>query len=323
MKFQIVFVSFLITSSFFGQITYDTVALTDLKRHLSILASDTMEGRETGTPGIEKAAVYLENEFKRIGLAPGNGTSFRQAYKMPHTQNKAYNILAQMEGSTFPNEYVVVSAHYDHLGMEGGEIYNGADDDGSGTASLLAMAETLMKQKMAGKGPKRTVLFIAFSGEEKGLWGSEYFSKFPTIPLNKISCDVNIDMIGRIDPDRKSSDTNRYVYLVGHSRISSQTQIILNAINDKTHDLFLDDYLDRRDDPNQLFYRSDHYNFAKKGVPVVFFYDGMLGGDYHQPTDDIEKIDWPIYHNRVNFILDFIQVLATRSTLLPRDLPLD
>ena len=305
----------------FGQNSIDTVALSDLQRHLKVIASDAMEGRETGTPGIEKAAVYLETEFKRLGLSPANGKKYRQEYRTPEENLKACNIVAQIEGSTFPNEYVVVSAHYDHLGVLNGVIYNGADDDGSGTAALLAMAESLMRLKKQGRGPQRTVVFIAFSGEEKGLWGSSYFSDHPTIPLNKVSCDINIDMIGRMDPDRRTADTNHYVFIVGQSRLSSETQKILRALNDNTQQLTLDEKFDRKKDPNRIYYRSDHYNFAKKGVPVVFFYDGMLGGDYHQPTDDIDLIDWEVYHKRANFILDFAMNLANRESLLKRDLP--
>jgi Zn-dependent M28 family amino/carboxypeptidase len=307
-------------SQIYGQKSNDTVALSDLKRHLNILASDAMEGRETGTPGIEKAAVYLETEFKRLGLRPGNGENFRQEYLTPEENLNACNIIAQIEGNTHPNEYVVVSAHYDHLGMYNGIIYNGADDDGSGTTALLAIAESLMRLKKMGKGPERTVVFIAFSGEEKGLWGSSYFSDHPTLPLDKVSCDINIDMIGRIDPDRTTPDRNHYVFIVGQSRLSSETSKILNTLNSKTQRLTLDEKFDHKKDPNRIYYRSDHYNFAKKGVPVVFFYDGMLGGDYHEPTDDIELIDWEIYHKRSNFILDFTMSLANRENLLKRDL---
>lgn len=320
MKTLFYIVLILCASQIYGQKSNDTVALSDLKRHLNILASDAMEGRETGTPGIEKAAVYLETEFKHIGLKPGNGDNFRQEYLTPEENLNAFNIIAQIEGSTYPNEYVVVSAHYDHLGMYNGVIYNGADDDGSGTAALLAMAEALMRLKKLGKGPERSIVFIAFSGEEKGLWGSSYFSNHPTLPLDKVSCDINIDMIGRIDPDRTTPDRNHYVFIVGQSRLSSETSKILNTLNSKTQRLTLDEKFDHKKDPNLIYYRSDHYNFAKKGVPVVFFYDGMLGGDYHEPTDDIELIDWEIYHKRCNFILDFTMSLANRENLLKRDL---
>ncbi len=320
MKTLFYIVLILCASQFYGQKSNDTVALSDLKRHLNILASDAMEGRETGTPGIEKAAVYLETEFKRLGLRPGNGENFRQEYVTPEENLNACNIIAQIEGNTHPNEYVVVSAHYDHLGMYNGIIYNGADDDGSGTTALLAIAESLMRLKKMGKGPERTVVFIAFSGEEKGLWGSSYFSDHPTLPLDKVSCDINIDMIGRIDPDRTTPDRNHYVFIVGQSRLSSETSKILNTLNSKTQRLTLDEKFDHKKDPNRIYYRSDHYNFAKKGVPVVFFYDGMLGGDYHEPTDDIELIDWEIYHKRSNFILDFTMSLANRENLLKRDL---
>ena len=299
----------------FGQQAIHQISLEHLKSHLKILSSDAMAGRATGTPGIEKAAKYLESAFQRMGLKPS-----RQGYKMPDNSGKACNILAQIEGKSMPSEFVVVSAHYDHLGIVNGEIYNGADDDGSGTAALLAMAETLMELKKQGRGPDRTVVFIAFSGEEKGLWGSDYFSEHPTIDLTKVSCDVNIDMIGRIDPERTTADTNHYVCVVGQRHISSELKLALRALNENTQNLILDGKFDEQSDPNRIFYRSDHYNFAKKGVPAVFFYDGMLGGDYHEPTDDFEKINWDIYQKRCNFILDFVVSVANRADLLKRDL---
>ena len=299
----------------FGQQAIHQVSLEHLKNHLKILSSDAMEGRETGTPGIEKAAKYLENEYQRMGLKPT-----RQWYKLPDNSGKACNIIAKIEGKSKPTEFVVVSAHYDHLGISNGEIYNGADDNGSGTASLLAMAETLMELKKQGKGPERTVVFISFSGEEKGLWGSDYFSEHPTLDLTKVSCDVNIDMIGRIDPERTAADTNHYVCVVGQRHISSELKLALRALNENTQNLTLDGKFDEKSDPNRIFYRSDHYNFAKKGVPAVFFYDGMLGGDYHEPSDDFERIDWDVYHKRCNFILDFVVSVANRADLFKRDL---
>ena len=304
----------------FGQQAIHQISLEHLKSHLKILSSDAMAGRATGTPGIEKAAKYLESEFLRLGLTPLHSKGFRQVYKLPNSEGKACNIIAQIEGKSIPSEFVVVSAHYDHLGVDNGKIYNGADDDGSGTASLLAMAEKLMELKKQGKGPVRTVVFIAFSGEEKGLWGSDYFSEHPTLDLTKVSCDVNIDMIGRIDPDRTTADTNHYVCVVGQRHISSELKLALRALNENTQNLILDGKFDEKSDPNRIFYRSDHYNFAKKGVPAVFFYDGMLGGDYHEPTDDFEKIDWDVYQKRCNFILDFVVSVANRADLLKRDL---
>ncbi|NBX19839.1 MAG: M28 family peptidase, partial [Bacteroidia bacterium] len=273
--------------------------ISELKRHLSVLAHDSLEGRETGFPGIEKAARYIESQFLQMGITPLPALKeYRQHYKTPYQNQNACNVMGVIEGSDLKNEYIVLSAHYDHLGKDGDIVYNGADDDGSGTVAVLTLAKTFKTLQNLGYGPRRSILFVLFSGEEKGLWGSSYFSDHPTLPLDKVSCDINIDMIGRIDPDRTTPDRNHYVFIVGQSRLSSETSKILNTLNSKTQRLTLDEKFDHKKDPNRIYYRSDHYNFAKKGVPVVFFYDGMLGGDYHEPTDDIELIDWEIYHKR-------------------------
>lgn len=301
---------------------------SQLEEHLSVLAHDSMEGRETGTIGLEKAARYLIGQYKKIGLKPisPNG-SFRQWYKLPYkedgmTSDKASNIIGMIEGETKPQEYVVISAHYDHIGKTATDVYNGADDDGSGTAALLTIAAHLMEEKKQGRGLARSVVFMAFSGEEKGLWGSEFFSDNPTFSLKRTSADINIDMIGRIDTERNKPDTLNYVYVVGHNKLSSDLHPLLDQTNALGHQLVLDYKFDSPFDLERIYYRSDHYNFARKGVPVLFFYDGMLLGDYHQLTDEIEKITWGLYKKRVDFITDLLKNFANRDEMLKRDISL-
>ena len=234
----------------------------------------------------------------------------------------ASNILGVIEGTDKKDEYVFLTAHYDHLGMKDGKVYNGADDDGSGTAAVIQMATAFSKAKKDGNGPRRTMVFMTVSGEEKGLWGSEYYSDHPIYPLDKTTVDLNTDMIGRIDTERKKADTLNYVYVVGHDKISSELPVINQNANSNTVDLVLDYKFDDPNDPNKIYYRSDHYNFARKGVPVLFFYDGMLQSDYHQITDDIEKIYWPLYEKRAQMIFYTAWEIANRNEMLIRDIPL-
>ena len=234
----------------------------------------------------------------------------------------ASNVLGVVEGSDKKDEYVFVTAHYDHLGKHDGKIYYGADDDGSGTVAVLEMAEAFAKAKAAGKGPRRTIVFMTVSGEEKGLWGSEYYSENAVYPLDKTSVDLNIDMIGRIDTERMKADTLNYIYVVGHDKISSELPLINEAINNKYTGLTLDYKFDDPNDPERIYFRSDHYNFARKGVPVLFFYDGMLQSDYHKPTDTVDKIYWKLLEKRTRMIFLTAWEMANRENMLKRDKPI-
>jgi hypothetical protein len=231
----------------------------------------------------------------------------------------ASNVLGVVEGSDKKDEYVFLTAHYDHLGIQDGKIYNGADDDGSGTVTVMQMAQAFAQAKRDGNGPRRTMVFMTVSGEEKGLWGSEYYSEHPLFPLEKTSVDLNTDMIGRVDTERKTADTLNYVYVVGHDKISSELPIINEGMNKKYTNLVLDYKFDDPKDPNRIYYRSDHYNFARKGVPVLFFYDGMLQADYHKPTDDVDKINWPLYQKRAQMIFYTAWEMANRDKMLKRN----
>lgn len=268
-----------------------------------------------------------------IKVARGNAafeTKLMGTIKLPFSFNyskekkiiNASNVIGIVEGSDKKDEYVFVTGHYDHLGIQNGKIYYGADDDGSGTCGVLSMAEAFAKAKAKGKGPRRTVVFMTVSGEEKGLWGSEYYSDHPIFSLDKTSVDLNIDMVGRIDTERQKDDTLNYVYVIGHNKLSSDLQGINEGANNKNTGLVLDYKFDDPNDPEQIYYRSDHYNFAKKGVPILFFYDGMLKADYHKPTDTIDKINWELYKKRVQMIFYTAWEIANRNDMLIRDIPL-
>jgi hypothetical protein len=233
---------------------------------------------------------------------------------------EASNVVGMLEGTSQKDEFVFITAHYDHLGIVNGKIYNGADDDGSGTVSVIQMAEAFAKAKAEGNGTKKSIVFMTVSGEEKGLWGSEYYSNHPIVPLEKTSVDLNIDMIGRVDTERKKADTGNYVYVVGHDKISSELSVINEKANSKSTKLTLDYKFDDPNDPNRIYYRSDHYNFARKGVPVLFFYDGMLKADYHQPSDDISLIHWNLFEKRARMIFHTAWEIANKNDLLKRDL---
>ena len=293
----------------------ETITQEDLRKHLTIIASDDMEGRETTTIGQYKTARYLASEFEKLGLERivdlGEYKSYFQWFdvfvkgrtqRLSLRENQkpqdyeiksSMNVLGLLEGSTHPNEYIIISAHYDHLGINRkGEINNGADDDGSGTAAVLEIAEAFVKAKSEGNGPKRSIIFLLVAGEEKGLLGSAYFTdKNPIVPLESIVCNLNIDMIGRKDKNHK---TDEYVYLIGADKLSNDLDKISKSVNKKYINFELDYTYNNKKDPNRFYYRSDHYNFAKNGIPVIFFFTGVHE-DYHKPGDDIEKILFPKY----------------------------
>jgi hypothetical protein len=201
------------------------------------------------------------------------------------------NVLGFVEGSdpVLKDEVLVVSAHYDHIGKRGDDVFNGADDNGSGTSTVLEVAEAFATAKEKGIGPRRSVLFLLVSGEEKGLLGSEYYAKHPVFPLAQTIANINVDMVGRVDDEH--ADNPEYIYVIGSDRLSSELHTIGEAVNEKFTQLELDYTYNAEDDPNRYYYRSDHYNFAVKGIPSVFFFNGTHA-DYHQATDTIEKINF-------------------------------
>lgn len=296
----------------------NTITATDLEKHLYIVASDEMKGRNTGNKGQKKAGLYLIKHYKDNGMSfPKGAENFYQ--KVPSEYmvrpfspklNDSENIWAFIEGTEKPEEILVISAHYDHIGMKNGEIYNGADDDGSGTVALLETAQAFMEAKKDGYGPKRSILFLHVTGEEYGLHGSRYYSDNPLFPLENTIADINIDMVGRRDAAHENN--GNYVYVIGSDRLSSELREINEEVNNKYTHLELDYKYDDRKDPNQFYYRSDHYNFAKKGIPIIFFFNGVHD-DYHMPTDTPDKIEYDLLAKRAQLAFVTAWELANRE----------
>lgn len=226
------------------------------------------------------------------------------------------NVLGFLEGTDKKEEIVVITAHYDHIGKTGDEINNGADDDGSGTSSLLEIAEAFVKAKKAGNGPRRSMLFMTVTGEEKGLLGSEYYSDNPVFPLANTVVDLNIDMIGRIDPEHE--DKPNYVYLVGSDRLSTELHQISEKVNETFTQFDLDYTYNDEGHPDRIYYRSDHWNFAKNNVPIIFYFNGTHA-DYHKPTDTIEKIEFDLMTKRAQLVFHTAWVIANRDQRIIAD----
>lgn len=256
--------------------------------------------------------------FKPVTLKSNVGLALaKKVLKLEST-----NVLGLLEGSDLKEEYVVITAHYDHLGEKDGQIWYGADDDGSGTVAVLELAKAFTKAKAAGKGPRRSILFMTVSGEEKGLWGSDYYGSHPAFPLDKTTVNLNIDMIGRIDPSRKKGDSTNYVYVVGDDKLSSDLKPISEGINKKYVKMELDYRYNDPKDPERIYYRSDHYNFAKNGVPIIFYFNG-LHADYHKPSDTPDKINYPLLQKRTQLVFYTAWEMANRNDMLKRDIPLN
>ncbi len=295
---------------------YASIKAEELKKNLMVIASDEMQGRDTGSEGQKAAGKYMINFYKNLGISypkalgryyqivPKEALKTRRG-DLPESEN----ILAFIEGTEKPEEIIVVSAHYDHVGTKDGVVYNGADDDGSGTVAVMEIAEAFQEAKKAGKGPKRSILFLHVTGEEHGVLGSKYYSDNPVFDMKNTVVDLNIDMIGRSDKENEGKD---YVYVIGSEMLSSQLKVINEAANKITHNLELNYKYDDPNDTQRLYYRSDHYNFAKHGVPVAFFFDG-IHADYHQPTDDPEKIDYPLLQKRAQLVFATAWELANRN----------
>ena len=300
-----------------------TITQEDLKKNLYVIASDEMEGRNTGSAGQKKAGEYIIKQYKDMGVpyptpmssyyqkVPANFLNAKRAKGLPDSEN----ILAFIKGSEKPDEIIVISAHYDHVGTQKGVVYNGADDDGSGTVALIEIAEAFQHATKAGHGPKRSVLLLHVTGEEHGLLGSDYYSENPVFPLVNTVANLNIDMIGRCDPANCGKD---YVYVIGSQMLSSDLKKINEAANNKTTKMMLNYKYDEPNDPQRLYYRSDHYNFAKHGIPVAFYFDG-IHEDYHKPTDTPDKIDYPLLKKRTELVFATAWELANRPEKIKVD----
>ena len=297
-----------------------TITEKELSEHLYIYASDEFEGRDTGAPGQKKAVEYIRNYYKSIGVEPGDleGDYFQEmSLKMRGRRGQkpktveTENVVAIIKGSEKPDEYVIITAHLDHVGVTDGEIYNGADDDGSGTVALLEIAEAFKKAADKGKGPKRSIVFLHVTGEEKGLLGSAYYADNPIYPLENTVVNLNVDMIGRIDPTRREKNRD-YVYLIGSDHDSVDLHNLSEQTNAESVNMTLDYRFNDKDDPNRFYYRSDHYNFAKNGIPIIFYFTGTHA-DYHQPSDTPDKIEYDLLELRSKLIFYTAWNIANRD----------
>jgi Zn-dependent M28 family amino/carboxypeptidase len=306
-------------SNYFPSITTES-----LRTNLTIIASDEMEGRETGSEGQKKAGRYIIDFYKKNGVGfPKGAKDYYQHIPAAYLNAKrneglpdSENIWAFIEGSEKPEEIVVVSAHYDHVGIKNGEVYNGADDDGSGSAAIMEIAVAFQKAKNEGHGPKRSVLILHVTGEEHGLHGSRYYSENPLFPLANTVADVNIDMIGRRDELHK--DSNNYVYLIGSDYLSTDLYNLCEDVNKKYNFLTIDYKYNDKNDKNRYYYRSDHYNFAKNGIPSVFLFNGTHA-DYHKATDEVSKIEFDALTTRTKYAFAIAWEIANRDKKLVVD----
>ena len=318
----------------------ETITSEELKSLLYVYASDSFEGREAGTKGEILAVEFIRDFYLKNDIKPAKGTedyfqkmeittpqrislpneipdsvrTFMQNGDMEKLRNYAMvagvrtggeklnsiNVASIIEGSHYPNEYIVITAHLDHVGIEGEDIFNGADDDGSGSMALLEIAQAFKMASLDGHGPKRSIVILHVSAEEKGLLGSEYYTDNPLYPLEDTITNLNVDMIGRTDPTR-DSDNDNYIYLIGTDRLSSMLHETSERVNKNTVDLELDYRFNAWDDPNRFYERSDHYNFAKNNIPVIFYFSGTHE-DYHGPGDTPDKIRYDLLTKRTKLI---------------------
>lgn len=263
---------------------------------------------------IFKADEGKSNAVKRI--KPGK-IIFKTERKEAPIETE--NVLGMVEGTDLKEEIVVVTSHYDHLGIgPNGEIFNGADDNGSGTSAILEMAEAFGKAKEAGHGPRRSVLFMAITAEEKGLLGSEYYVKNPLYPLAQTVANLNIDMVGRTDLTHEGKPD--YIYLIGSDKLSRELHELSAQINETYTNLDLDYAFNDENDPNRYYYRSDHYNFAKNNIPVIFYFNGTHS-EYHKASDTIEKISFELMEKRTKLFFHTAWELANRNKRVALDKP--
>ncbi|WP_179006701.1 M28 family metallopeptidase [Winogradskyella forsetii] len=303
------------------EIYLNTIKIDELKSHVVEVSSDKYMGRMTGEDGHNQVCDYIRQYYKRLNItAPESHPNYYQIVPkdaLPENLNASQNIIAYIKGSEFPNEYVYIAAHSDHEGIVNGQIYNGADDNGSGTAAVLEMAEAFSQAVKDGFGPKRSIVFLHVTAEEVGLHGSRYYTQNPIFPLDDTIATLNIDMIGRVD--ERHLDNENYIYLIGSDKMSTELDFIAQKANATFTNLELDyKYNDDRD-PNRYFYRSDHYNFALKDIPVIFFFNGEHE-DYTKPTDTADKINFPLLQKRAKLIFATAWYLANSEERLKKEI---
>ena len=299
----------------------ESISIMDLKTVLYALAADKFEGRKTGETGQKLAAEYIVEYYKKLGISAANpdGNYLQNIpveYFKGRSDEASENVVAYIKGTEKPEEYIVISAHYDHLGVKGEKIYNGADDDASGTSAVLLMAKAFKNAIEQGNGPKRSIVFLNVTGEEIGLMGSRYYTENPIFPLENTVTNLNIDMIGRFD--KQHEDDPEFVYLIGSNKLSTELHDLSEATNKKYTNLLLDYTYNDESDPNRFYYRSDHYNFAKNNIPIIFYFTGVHN-DYHKETDTPDKIRYDLLQKRTQLIFYTAWEIANKKNQLMVD----
>ena len=305
----------------------ESISETELKTHLYTYASDEFMGREAGTEGETLAINFLKDYYESTGVSGGStdGSYFQEMTVTDRSGNSidSYNVLGYIEGSDKANEVLVITSHLDHIGVEAdGQINNGADDDGSGTVAMMEIAEAFIMAKEDGNGPRRSLLFLHVSAEEKGLLGSKYYTDNPIYPLTNTVANLNIDMIGRVDS--LHIEQPDYIYLIGSDILSDD----LHDVSEKANQDYVGLTIDYRyNDPttlvyefgrwreNRYYYRSDHYHFIKNNIPAIFYFNGTHK-DYHATTDTVEKINYSLLEKRTRLIFHTAWEIVNREERL-------
>jgi len=296
----------------------------ELKNLLYVYASDFFKGRETGKIGQKRAVEFISEYYESLNIKEANGTeNYFQRMKLNISGNivETENVVSIIPGSQKPNEYIIISSHLDHEGEKNGVIYNGADDNASGTIGVLKIAEAFQNAVLLGFRPKRSIVFLHLTGEEKGLLGSKFYTDNPLYPLENTIVNLNIDMIGRIDP-RHKNNIERYIYLIGTNLLSSELHEVSELTNKNTTNLYLDYKYNDIDQSECIYYRSDHFHFVKNNIPAIFYFNGVHE-DYHKPTDTVEKIEYELLKDRIKLIFYTAWELANRNKSIEVDKNVD
>lgn len=299
----------------------NTISQVDLKLIISELASDKYEGRKVGQKGHEMAAAFVKDYYKTNDIQPlESAPDYSQLVPETYLGEKygtSENVIAFIEGSAYTDEYIIIGAHLDHEGIIDDQIYYGADDNGSGTAAVMEIAQAFKLAAQNGHKPKRNIIFLHVTAEEVGLQGSRYYTENPLVPLEQTTAMLNIDMIGRTD--YKHEPTDDYLYLIGVNRHSNELKFIAEKANGLVTTLDLDYRYGEEHESNRYYYRSDHYNFAQHNIPVIFFFNGEHE-DYHKPTDTEEKINYQLLEKRSRYIFTVAWHLANMDHRMELDL---
>ena len=296
----------------------------ELKNLLYVYASDFFKGRETGELGQKRAVEFISEFYESLNIKAAKGTeNYFQRMNLNISGNivETENVVSVIEGSEKPNEYIIISSHLDHEGEKNGVIYNGADDNGSGTIGVLKIAEAFQNAVLLGFRPKRSIVFLHLTGEEKGLLGSKFYTDNPLYPLENTIVNLNIDMIGRIDP-RHKNNIERYIYLIGTNLLSSELHEVSELTNKNTTNLYLDYKYNDIDQSECIYYRSDHFHFVKNNIPAIFYFNGVHE-DYHKPTDTVDKIEYELLKDRIKLIFFTAWELANRNKSIEVDKNVD